>query len=117
MAANVGDVDRTIRILAGLAILALFFVLEGAMRWWALIGFVPLLTAVVRWCPAYLPMGINTLKNAPADIAAVNRIARLLTVAFAATCSLLAFAQSSESLAASNTVNRFCASPGVPFQS
>lgn len=33
VAANVGDMDRTLRIVAGLAILALFFVLEGQNRW------------------------------------------------------------------------------------
>ena len=66
MVANVGDMDRTLRIVAGLAILTLFFFLEGPNRWWALVGFVPLLTGVARWCPAYLPFGINTRKKANA---------------------------------------------------
>jgi sulfite exporter TauE/SafE len=60
MTANVGDFDRVVRIVAGLAILALFFVLEGPNRWWALVGLVPLATGIVRWCPAYLPFGIST---------------------------------------------------------
>jgi hypothetical protein len=60
MTANIGDVDRMVRILAGLAILSLFFVLDGANRWWALAGFVPLVTGLVRWCPAYLPFGFST---------------------------------------------------------
>jgi Protein of unknown function (DUF2892) len=47
-------------ILAGLAILGLFFVLDGSNRWWAHAGFVPLVTGPVRWCPAYLPLGVST---------------------------------------------------------
>jgi Ca2+/Na+ antiporter len=66
MVANVNDMDRTLRILAGLAILFLFFVLDGAVRWWGLVGFVLLVTGALRWCPAYLPFGISTCKKAPA---------------------------------------------------
>jgi hypothetical protein len=60
MAANVGGIDRTVRIVAGLAILALFFVLEGNLRYWALLGFVPLLTGIFRFCPAYSLIGVST---------------------------------------------------------
>jgi len=60
MAANVGSIDRTVRIVAGLAILALFFVLEGNLRYWALLGFVPLLTGIFRFCPAYSLIGVST---------------------------------------------------------
>ncbi len=44
MNVNVGGIDRTLRIVAGLAVLSLFFVLEGNARYWALVGFVPLFT-------------------------------------------------------------------------
>lgn len=57
---NVGGIDRTIRILLGIVILGLYFVLEGQMRWWALAGLVPLMTGLIGWCPAYLPFGIRT---------------------------------------------------------
>jgi hypothetical protein len=60
MAANVGGIDRTLRILVGIAVLALFFVLEGNARYWALIGFVPLFTGLFRVCPLYSVLGINT---------------------------------------------------------
>ena len=60
MNANVGGIDRILRIVAGIAILSLFFVLEGNARYWALIGIVPILTGTFRFCPAYLPFGINT---------------------------------------------------------
>ena len=60
MEANVGGVDRGVRIVAGLVLLSLVFVLEGNARWWGLIGVVPLATGLLRWCPAYLPFGIRT---------------------------------------------------------
>lgn len=60
MAANVGGIDRTLRIVAGLALLSLFFVLEGNARYWALLGFVPLLTGIFRYCPAYSLVGLST---------------------------------------------------------
>ena len=60
MEVNVGGVDRTIRIILGIVILSLVFVLEGNARWWGLIGIVPIATGLLRWCPAYLPLGIKT---------------------------------------------------------
>jgi hypothetical protein len=60
MNANVGGVDRTLRIVAGLAILSLFFILEGNARYWGLAGIVPILTGFFRFCPAYPLLGINT---------------------------------------------------------
>ena len=57
MKANVGGFDRILRALLGLALLGagLYF-----KSWWGLVGLVPLLTAVFRFCPAYLPIGLNT---------------------------------------------------------
>jgi hypothetical protein len=63
MKANVGGVDRVIRIVLGLAIMSLFFVLEGPARWWALVGVPLLATGVTGFCLAYLPFGINTCKT------------------------------------------------------
>jgi hypothetical protein len=60
MNANVGGIDRALRIVVGLAVLALFFVLEGNARYWALIGFVPLFTGIFRFCPVYPLLGMNT---------------------------------------------------------
>ncbi|MGV8894235.1 MAG: YgaP family membrane protein [Burkholderiaceae bacterium] len=62
MKQNVGGIDRGIRIVAGLVILSLYFVLDGNTRLWALVGLVPLLTGFIGWCPAYLPFGIRTCK-------------------------------------------------------
>ena len=60
MKANVGGIDRVLRILAGLGILSLVFVLEGSARWWGLVGLVPLLTGTFSFCPVYPILGINT---------------------------------------------------------
>lgn len=57
MKTNIGGIDRTIRIIAGLAILGAGLYLKS---WWGLVGLLPLLTGLVRFCPAYLPLGINT---------------------------------------------------------
>jgi len=62
MKTNVGSIDRTLRIVAGLAILSLFFVLDEGHRGWALLGLVPLLTGLVSWCPLYTLLGIRTCK-------------------------------------------------------
>jgi hypothetical protein len=60
MTPNVGGIDRTLRIVAGLALLSLFLLLEGHARYRGLIGIVPILTGTFRFCPAYLPFGIST---------------------------------------------------------
>ena len=64
MEKNVGGIDRVVRVIVGLGLFSLIFVLEGASRWWGLIGLVPLATAALGWCPAYLPFGIKTCKTA-----------------------------------------------------
>ncbi len=60
MQANVGNLDRAVRIVVGLALLSLIVVLDGSARWWGLVGLVPLATGMLRWCPAYLPFRIRT---------------------------------------------------------
>jgi hypothetical protein len=57
-ATNVGTVDRGLRIVVGLALLALVFV--GPQTPWGLIGLVPLATGLARKCPAYSLLGMNT---------------------------------------------------------
>lgn len=60
MKTNEGTVDRTLRVIVGLAVLALFFVIEGPNRYWALIGVVPVLTGLLGYCPVYSMLGLNT---------------------------------------------------------
>lgn len=63
MKENVGSTDKVIRVVAGLAILSLLFILEGNARWLGLIGLLPLLTAITGFCPGYMPFGISTCKT------------------------------------------------------
>jgi len=60
MIANVGRVDRVIRIVVGFALISLLFVANGPVRWIGLLGFIPLLTAIVGFCPLYTALGLNT---------------------------------------------------------
>lgn len=57
---NLGSIDRTIRILAGIGLLALVFV--GPQTPWGYLGLVPLLTGVIGFCPAYCPLGLSTCR-------------------------------------------------------
>ena len=60
MQQNIGNVDRTIRIVAGAALVAWGL---RAQNWWGAIGLIPLGTALIGWCPAYAPFGISTRKS------------------------------------------------------
>ena len=57
---NVGTVDRVIRVIVGLFLVSLVFILESNARWWGLVGLIPLVTGLVGSCPAYVPFGIDT---------------------------------------------------------
>ncbi len=61
MKANVGGIDRILRIVAGLALIVL--AVTGAVGAWGYIGVVLVLTGVVRWCPAYLPFGLSSCRT------------------------------------------------------
>ena len=60
MNANVGGIDRTLRIVVGIALLSLFFILEGNARYVGLLGIVAIATGIFRFCPAYTLLGVNT---------------------------------------------------------
>lgn len=55
---NVGKLDRAIRIILGVVLLALVFV--GPQTPWGWIGLVPLITGFIGFCPLYKILGINT---------------------------------------------------------
>jgi hypothetical protein len=58
MKTNMGSIDRIVRGVAGIGLVA--WALTGGPVW-AWIGVVPLATAALGWCPAYAPFGISTL--------------------------------------------------------
>lgn len=58
---NVGGIDRILRILVGLALLAGFFLnADASLRWLYLVGIIPLVTGLVGTCPIYSILGLNT---------------------------------------------------------
>lgn len=61
LTANIGTADRIIRLVLGLALIAL--VLTGTIGAWGWIGVVPLATAFLRICPAYSLLGIRTCRE------------------------------------------------------
>ncbi len=60
MKPNVGGIDRILRLLVGLGILGAGYYFKS---WFGLIGLVPVLTAVFRFCPAYVPFGLSSCKT------------------------------------------------------
>lgn len=60
MKTNVGNVDRIFRVVLGIGLLTWGYM---SQNWLGAIGLIPLTTAFLRWCPAYLPFGISTCKT------------------------------------------------------
>ena len=57
MKANVGSIDRVLRIVIGLALVG---VAVSGVSVWGWIGVVPLATGIFKFCPAYAIFGLNT---------------------------------------------------------
>ena len=59
---NMGSADRVIRVVVGIALIG--FALAGpadiAWKWAGWIGVIPLVTALIGWCPLYTILGIKT---------------------------------------------------------
>ena len=60
MTRNMSSTDRMARATIGLAVLGGFFTMGAPWRWLGLIGLVPLVTALIGWCPAYALLGFST---------------------------------------------------------
>lgn len=61
MKANLGQIDRVLRIVLGLVLIALS--LTGTVGWWGWLGIVPLVTGLMKFCPIYRLFGLNTCKT------------------------------------------------------
>jgi len=61
MQCNVGGIDRVLRVIVGVALIAMVFV--GPKTPWGWIGLIPLITAIVGFCPAYALIGFRTCKQ------------------------------------------------------
>jgi hypothetical protein len=55
---NVGGIDKVLRIIVGLALIAIVFV--GPQTPWGWIGVIPLVTGLFGFCPLYKLIGVNT---------------------------------------------------------
>lgn len=60
MKINVGKTDKIIRLVLGIIAGALGIIFQ---TWWGLIGIVLIGTALINWCPLYVPFGISTAKK------------------------------------------------------
>jgi hypothetical protein len=60
MAGNIGGIDRIVRAVVGIGLIYWAMTPTGPMLGAGIPGFIILLTAIIGWCPAYLPFGINT---------------------------------------------------------
>lgn len=58
---NLGSIDRIVRVLIGIGLIALVFF--GPRTPWGWIGVVPLLTAAVSFCPLYRLFGIRSCRS------------------------------------------------------
>ena len=58
---NEGTIDRALRVILGLALIAGYFMNGGgAYSWLYLLGIIPLVTGLIGSCPIYTILGINT---------------------------------------------------------
>lgn len=59
---NIGSIDRILRVVVGVALLAAFFLTPATSAWHYayLIGIVPLLTGLMSSCPLYSILGLST---------------------------------------------------------
>jgi lipoprotein signal peptidase len=58
MVTNEAGWDRALRVIVGVALLAM--VVVGPQSWWGLVGLAPLLTGALGYCPLYQLVGLST---------------------------------------------------------
>ena len=56
MKRNIGKSDKVVRLVVDAAVIAAGVVFQS---WWGAIAAVPILTALMGWCPPYSLLGIN----------------------------------------------------------
>ncbi len=60
MKKNMGSIDRVIRFIIGIIIAVVGYVNHS---WWGLIAIIPIGTALINFCPLYLPFNLSTAKK------------------------------------------------------
>ncbi|HMN38118.1 MAG TPA: DUF2892 domain-containing protein [Hyphomicrobium sp.] len=70
MTRNMSNLDRALRLILGVVLIALALGLHDVANapasgiWWGWLGIIPLATALIGWCPLYRLLGISTCKKA-----------------------------------------------------
>lgn len=67
MNANVGGIDKVLRLAAGIVLIGL--TLTDMIGVWGWVGVVGLATGLINWCPLYPLVGINTRKSKTGEVA------------------------------------------------
>jgi hypothetical protein len=62
---NLGIADRLLRIAIGAILLGLYGALEPPLKYFTLLGLIPLGTALTGTCPLYSVFGISTCRKTP----------------------------------------------------
>ena len=66
MKKNIGSSDKVIRAILGIVLIIVGIIFQS---WWGLIGIIPLFTALIGTCPAYMACGVSTAnKSKTADV-------------------------------------------------
>jgi len=60
MKCNMGKTERIIRGIVGIGVIGAGVYFQN---WWGALGIIPLGTAIIGLCPAYLPFGISSCKT------------------------------------------------------
>ncbi len=64
MGCNVGTLDKTIRLYLGTLIMLIGL---GNESWWGLLGLIPIVTGLYKWCFAYSILNMDTVKDAKGE--------------------------------------------------
>jgi ABC-type polysaccharide/polyol phosphate export permease len=64
MTVNVGTIDRILRALVGIVLIAIALGFFGPAHAWGWIGIIPLVTALIGYCPLYSLIGVSTCRRA-----------------------------------------------------
>jgi hypothetical protein len=65
MTKNMGNIDKTLRIIVGIVLISLVFI--GPKTAWGWIGLLLLATSFISWCPAYVPFKFSTIGKKKAE--------------------------------------------------
>jgi len=60
---NIGKIDKIIRVILGIVVMSLYFILEGNLKYIGCLGILPIATVLTGSCPLYYLFKINTCSS------------------------------------------------------